>query len=242
MIGGCSGSTGPASINPQTGVQYGLQFSTVTIRDMVRTQRLLLDHLDVKKLHSISGGSMGGMQAIMMDPNWNDGRYYESTIPKQGIELARMVGFITYRSEQEFAEKFGRAIQEEELLTIEGRFEIEKYLEYHGEKLAEWFDANTYLYLSKSMDLHDLGHGFSSYETGIQRIKAAVCMIGFDSDQLFPVYQQREVIGILSGTNPNAEFHEIKTLYGHDAFLLEIEKLSKIITNFLSKQLYLKGA
>lgn len=274
VIGGCSGSTGPSSLNPQTGFPYGLQFPTVTIRDMVRAQRLLCDHLGVKNLFSVSGGSMGGMQAlewaalypdfvhsiipiatpgraypqsiayrraqrkaIMMDPNWNEGRYYTTTIPSQGIELARMVGFITYRSEKEFARRFSRDIQEDELLTIDGRFEIEKYLEHHGKKLAEWFDANTYLYLSKAMDLHDLGYGFSSYEEGIQRIKSSVCMIGFDSDLLFPIYQQKEVAGILSKTNPNVHFHEIETIFGHDAFLLEHQQLTKIIRDFLTNHI-----
>ena len=173
-------------------------------------------------------------KAIMLDPEWRDGDYYGHSIPKRGLELARMMGFISYRSEREFAGRFGRNFVDEEYLSLHGRFEIEQYLEYHGQKLAEWFDANTYLYLSKAMDLHDLGRGFSSYETGVRRIQCPVQMIGFDSDQLFPCYQQREIVELLKPVNPQVHYHEIKTLYGHDAFLIEKEAISKIVRHFLA--------
>jgi homoserine O-acetyltransferase len=270
VLGGCSGSSGPSSINPKTGKPHALDFPVVTVRDMVRAQRQLLDHIGVRRLRTISGGSMGGMQAlewaaqfpelvdsiipmaapgraypqsiayrksqrkaIMLDPNWQGGNYYNNGVPRNGIELARHIGFISYRSEREFSNRFGRDFVDSDPLTLTGRFAIEEYLEYHGKKLADWFDANTYLYLSKSMDLHDLGYGCESYEAGVQRIKAAVCMIGFDSDLLFPSYQQKEVVSILSKTNSNAHYHEVKTMYGHDAFLLEHEQLTPIIRTFL---------
>ena len=272
VLGGCSGSSGPSSINNETGRPYGLDFPTVSIRDMVRAQKRLMDFLGVKQLLMITGGSMGGMQAlewaaiypdfvksiapiatpgkaypqsiayrkaqrkaIMMDPDWYNGNYYGLATPKQGMELARLIGFITYRTEEEFAEKFGRDHHDSSLFDLKSRFEIESYLEYHGQKLAKWFDPNTYLYLSKAMDLHDLGRGFESFKQGIQQIKAKILMIGIDSDLLFPVHQQKEIFEALKITNSNAYFKEVKSLYGHDAFLVEKEQISLLISNFLQK-------
>ena len=146
-----------------------------------------------------------------------------------------MIGFITYRSEPEFAERFGRDHRDSNIYDLTARFEVESYLEHHGKKLAQWFDANTYLYLSKSMDLHDLGRGYNSYEEGIQQIQAHTLCIGVESDILFPNYQQKEFINILSKTNPNAVYKEIKSLYGHDAFLIEEEQINAVITEFLVK-------
>lgn len=268
--GGCSGSTGPSSVNPETQKPFGLNFPLPTIRDMVRSQKRLLDYLNVKKLFTISGGSMGGMQAlemaaiypefvhsiipiaapgraypqsiafrkaqrkaIMMDPEWNGGNYYGHSVPARGIEVARMMGFISYRSEKEFAERFGRRHADGNFFSLDGRFEIEQYLEYHGAKLSQWFDANTYLYLAKSMDLHDLGRGFRIYADGVRQIQAETLMIGFDSDLLFPCYQQQEVARIIKSNHGSAVYHEVKTVYGHDAFLLEQEKLNIVISEFL---------
>ena len=251
-------------------IQFALDFPLVTIRDMVHAQKQLIDFLGVKKIVTISGASMGGMQAmewaanypqyvqsiipiaapgraypqsiayrkaqrkaIMLDADWRGGNYYKRSIPKNGIELARMMGFITYRSEPEFTHRFGRNTKADKPLDLEARFEVEEYLEYHGKKLANWFDANTYLYLSKAMDLHDLGHGQSSYEKGIQRIKAKTLVIGFDSDLLFPNYQQKEFVEILARTNNAVSYKEISTLYGHDAFLIERDQIKETIHAFL---------
>jgi len=179
-------------------------------------------------------------KAIMNDPNWCGGNYYGISKPSKGIELARMIGFITYRSEFEFARRFGRQLSDQKLIDLASRFEIESYLEYHGNKLAKWFDANTYLYLSKAMDLHDLGRGYESYELGIQRIRARTGIVGIDSDILFPYYQQEEFANILKKTNPNVHFVKINSLFGHDAFLIEKEKISKIIKNFVEQPEYQK--
>lgn len=267
--GSCSGSSGPATIDPQTAKPYGMRFPLVTIRDMVNTQKAVLDILGVCKIQAICGASMGGMQAmdwavaypemvgsiisiaapgrvypqsiafrkaqrkaIMLDPNWQNGDYYEGNYPVDGVETARMIGFISYRSEQEWRERFGRNTADDDMLRIESRFEIESYLEYHGKKLTERFDANSYIYLSKSMDLHDLGQGQSSYETGVQRIQCPVLMIGFDSDLLFPCYQQREVVDILQDVNSHAYYSEIQTIYGHDAFLIEEAAIASAINTF----------
>ena len=271
VLGGCSGSSGPSSIDESIGQPYGLSFPTVTISDMVRSQKELIDHLGISKLQLITGGSMGGMQAmewaaiypemveaiapiatpgkaypqsiayrkaqrkaIMLDPEWRGGNYYGISCPKEGIELARLVGFISYRSEKEFAVRFGRDHHDPDLFDLKGRFEIESYLEHHGKKLAGWYDANTYLYLSKSMDLHDMGRGFESYEQGIQRIESKVLMVGINSDILFPVHQQKEVVKILRQTNPNVVYEEVDSIYGHDAFLIEEEQISKLIRDCLN--------
>lgn len=277
VLGGCSGSSGPSSINPQTGTRYGLSFPISSIRDFVNSQKRLLDYLGIKKIVTVIGGSMGGMQAlewaamypemvesiipicspgraypqsiayrkaqrkaIMNDPDWRGGNYYGISYPRKGIETARMMGFITYRSEQEFARRFCRNHHDKNLFDLLGRFEVESYLEYHGSKLTTWYDPNTYLYLSKAMDLHDLGRGFKSYEQGIQRIKAKTLVIGVDSDILFPNYQQKEIVNILSKTNPHVYYQEVKSIYGHDAFLIEVEQISSFIKEFL-KTIETKG-
>ncbi len=272
VLGGCSGTSGPSSINPLPGKPHGMNFPAVTIRDMVHAQKQLIDFLGVKKLVMITGASMGGMQAlewaanypdlvesiipistpgraypqsiayrksqrraIMMDSDWRGGNYYGISCPTRGIELARLIGFISYRTEREFAYRFGRRHHDTSIFDINARFEIESYLEYHGNKLAQWFDANTYIYLSKAMDLHDLGRGFKSYEQGVHRIQSKVLMFGLDSDILFPCYQKKEVIEIINKTNHQAEYKEVKSLYGHDAFLIEEEQVSKIILEFLEE-------
>ncbi|MFZ5515522.1 MAG: homoserine O-acetyltransferase MetX [Candidatus Zhuqueibacterota bacterium] len=270
VLGGCSGSSGPSSIDETTGRPFGLTFPAVTIRDMVRAEKRLIDMLGVNKLLTIVGGSMGGMQAlewaamfpdqvesiipiaspgraypqsiafrkaqrkaIMLDPDWRSGNYYGVSIPQRGLELARMIGHITYRSEREFAVRFGRSVCDEQFYDINGRFEVEDYLEHQGQKLARWFDANTYLYLSKAMDFHDLGFGFKSYEEGVRRIRSKLLIIGIDSDLLFPVHQQKEIVRILRYANPDIYYEEVESLYGHDAFLVEKEQVSTLVGEFL---------
>ena len=195
VIGGCSGSTGPSSINPKTGKPYGLEFPMVTIQDMVNSQWHLIRHLGIQRLLSIAGGSMGGMQAlkwailypemvgsviaiatsaslsaqgialnevgrqaIMNDPNWNDGNYYDSKGPDAGLSLARMIGHITYLSEKHMHEKFGRRFKEEDLSVASFKhvFMVESYLHYQGTKFVDRFDANSYLYITKAIDYFDL--------------------------------------------------------------------------------------
>ncbi|MFC1556024.1 homoserine O-acetyltransferase [candidate division KSB1 bacterium] len=270
VLGGCSGTTGPSCVNEDTGERYGMSFPTVTIRDMVRCQKYLADRLKIKQLLSVTGGSMGGMQAleyaaqypdsvrsiiplatpgraypqsiafrraqrkaIMMDPDWKEGQYYGQSYPVSGIELARLIGVISYRSEQEFRDRFGRKHTDDDLYQVDSRFEVEKYLDYQGQKLAGWFDPNTYLYLSKSMDLHDLGYDCGSYEEGISRIKAKTLLIGFCTDALFPANQQRELADILSQTNNDTHYREIQTIYGHDGFLIEKDQISAHVRSFL---------
>ncbi|HXK65536.1 MAG TPA: homoserine O-acetyltransferase, partial [Spirochaetota bacterium] len=189
VIGGCSGSTGPSSVNPHTGKEYALDFPIVTIQDMVNAQRHLLDYLGIEKLLAVAGGSMGGMQAlqwsisypdrvqsviaiataaslsaqgiafhevgrqaIMRDPNWNNGDYYHATSPSNGLSLARMIGHITYLSEKLMHEKFGRRLQQADIFKFQFdlEFEVESYLHHKGNDFVQRFDANSYLYLTKA--------------------------------------------------------------------------------------------
>lgn len=275
VLGGCSGTTGPSSVNPDTGRPYGMSFPVFTIRDMVHVQKALLDHLGVKQLVTVIGGSMGGMQvlewainypdmmlsvipiatagrlaaqtiaynqtqreAIYLDPNWNEGDYYDGEPPKQGLALARMIGTITYKSIRAWDNKFARAfsgLQPEDFYKFHQRFEIENYLLYQGNKLVKRFDANCYLYLTKAMDLHDIGHPFNSYEEAFTHIKVPLLSIGVSSDFLYPPYQQKEIVSKVLKAGGQAYYEEIQSPYGHDGFLIEFEQLNQMVSNFLSR-------
>ncbi len=265
VIGGCSGSTGPGSINPNTGKPYGLGFPVITVRDMVRAQKHLIDHLGIDKLVSVIGGSLGGMQAlqwavdfpkmtrsavvlaaakrlstqaiafdevgrqaIMSDPFWNNGDYYERTPPRAGLALARMVGHITYLSEESMHEKFGRALKGVNgyCYGFSEDFEVESYLHYKGGAFVDRFDANSYLYISKAMDYFDL--------SDISPITAKLLIISFSSDWLFPPVQQRALVSSLRRRSKDVTYCEIQSWHGHDAFLLDVEPLTDLIPNFLN--------
>lgn len=273
VLGGCYGTTGPASVNPETGKPYGMSFPVVTIRDMVRLQKKLVDTLGIKRLVCAIGGSMGGMQAlewavtypdfldsvipiatsgrlsaqaiaynevqrqaIIMDPNWNNGDYYGREVPARGLSLARMIGTITYKSDESWNFKFGRAFNGKQnggYYSFNSRFEVENYLHYQGMKLVKRFDANCYLYLTKAMDLHDVGRGYPSYKEALQRIRAKCLMIGIRSDILYPPHYQKEVAEILREAGRPAYYMELNSPYGHDAFLIEFDMMTPIIRGFL---------
>ncbi|VBB07537.1 alpha/beta hydrolase fold [Lucifera butyrica] len=269
VLGGCQGSTGPASLNPATGKAYGMTFPQVTIRDMVAVQKRLLTKLGISHVMMIAGGSMGGMQAlqwgvddpdfmdsivaiaapgyssaqsiaynkagreaIMLDPEWREGNYYGSHGPAKGLTIARTIGMVTYQSEVSMDHKFGRR-------TRDGYFEIENYLNHQGESLAKRFDANTYLYLLKALDLYDLAAGYPSYEEALRRIKANVLVVGIRSDILYPAYQQQELVAALTYAGVRARYAEIDTPNGHDGFLLDFHLLRPILLEFMEK-LWLK--
>ncbi|MBZ5668946.1 MAG: homoserine O-acetyltransferase [Acidobacteriia bacterium] len=273
VIGGCKGSTGPSSVNPQTGRPYGLSFPIVTIRDMVNTQRELIDHLGINQLLCVVGGSMGGMQvlqwvvsypdrvrlaipiattsklsaqaiafdevgrqAIQSDPHWKEGDYYGKPIPRRGLAIARMIGHITYLSERSMHQKFGRKLQDktEYGYNFLADFQVESYLQYKGDNFVNRFDANSYLYISKAMDYFDLAQPYGTLEQAFSGVKAKFLVISFSSDWLFPSYQSKEIVSALRRVGAQAIYTEIQTDYGHDAFLLESEQLSSLITNFLS--------
>jgi homoserine O-acetyltransferase len=273
VIGGCKGSTGPSSVNPQTGRPYGLSFPIVTIRDMVNTQKELIDHLGINQLLCVVGGSMGGMQvlqwvvsypdrvrlaipiattsklsaqaiafdevgrqAIQSDPHWKEGDYYGKPIPRRGLAIARMIGHITYLSERSMHQKFGRKLQDktEYGYNFLADFQVESYLQYKGDNFVNRFDANSYLYISKAMDYFDLAQPYGTLEQAFSGVKAKFLVISFSSDWLFPSYQSKEIVSALRRVGAQVIYTEIQTDYGHDAFLLESEQLSSLISNFLS--------
>jgi homoserine O-acetyltransferase len=265
VLGGCQGTTGPASPDPATGRPYGMSFPQITIRDMVHVQKRLLDTLGIEHLVMVIGGSMGGAQAlewavsypdsmdgvviiaapgyataqaiaynkvgrdaVMLDPGWQGGDYYGTPGPVRGLAIARVLGMITYQSESSMADKFGRRIRA-------GNFEVENYLDYQGESLIKRFDANSYLYLIKALDLHDVGVGHSSYQGALARIRARVLVVGVSSDILYPSYQQQELVGAMCSVGVRAEYREIESIHGHDGFLIDFPVLRPMVDRFISE-------
>ncbi len=277
VLGGCQGSTGPASPLPDRLGHYGPAFPVVSIRDIVRTQARLADALGVHRWRAVIGGSMGGMQAlewsvmfpervgalvaiatcaaataqqiawwstgrraIALDPKWRDGHYYDAAPgegPHAGLALARMISQVTFRSDDVFTDRFGR----EPVEPLAGRFEmwqrfqVERYLEYHGSKLVRRFDANSYLLLTKAMDLHDIARGRGSLQAALGRISAPVLAMGITSDILYPEYQQRELVADLGVVGGTAAYAEIDSPHGHDAFLIDIDQVAAHLVPFLER-------
>lgn len=272
VLGGCQGTTGPGSIDPSTGRPYGLTFPVITIHDMVEVQKRLLEHLGIPSLLSVTGGSMGGMQAldwtvsypdyvrsavvlastarlsaqgiafnavgrsaIMSDPAWKEGNYYDGPAPARGLATARMIGHITYLSDESMRMKFGRRLQRREAYGYDfaDLFEIESYLNYQGDRFVERFDANSYIYLSKAMDYFDLGDRYGGLAQALSRTKAKFLLASFTSDWLFPTYQSKEIVYALMKSDKDVSFTEISCPYGHDSFLLETERQGEIVSSFL---------
>jgi homoserine O-acetyltransferase/O-succinyltransferase len=276
VLGGCSGSTGPASVDPGSGRPYGMRFPVVTIRDMVRAQKRLLDSLGVQKLALVAGGSIGGQQAlewavefpdfvekavpvaatgalgpqgigmseigrraIVADPDWQDGDYYGTgRSPDDGLAIARMAGMMTYQSAPGQWERFGRRPAGRPALYPEfgGRFEVESYLHYQGRELTGRFDANSYLYLSRAMDLYDVASGYDSEEEAYARIQAEVLFVGITSDWLFPANEVKDSVEKASSAGARASYAAIDTLSGHDAFLKDWKELKEAIQPFTTKK------
>ena len=274
VIGGCSGSTGPSSINPRTGRPYGLSFPMVTVADMVEPQRWLVEALGIPSLLCVTGGSMGGMQAlqwtvsypervksaivlastarvsaqsialnevprqaIYADPNWNQGDYYDKEPPNSGLAVARMLGHITYLSETSMREKFGRRLQDRERYGYEfaTEFQVESYLMYHGKRFTARFDANSFLYITKAIDYFDLSLGRADLAEAFSAMQAKFLVLSYSSDWLYPPEQSEELVRALLRNGIDATYVEIQSDYGHDAFLLEVERLGELAGDFLAK-------
>jgi homoserine O-acetyltransferase/O-succinyltransferase len=274
IIGGCKGSTGPSSLNPETNRPYALDFPFITIADMVKAQKQLIDSLGIKRLLCAVGGSMGGMQvlqwvasypqsiasvipiatalkhspqqiafdevgrqAVMADPAWNHGNYYGQGQPERGLAVARMIGHITYMSEQSMEEKFSRKLKAKDFsFTFASDFEVEGYLRYRGDNFVKRFDANSYLYITKAMDYFDLSGGKLFQKDKHAGIRFLV--IAFKSDWLYPSPQSQEIVSQLKARHMDATYCEIKSTYGHDAFLIEVEEQTHLIKHFLKKTFY----
>jgi homoserine O-acetyltransferase len=276
VLGGCKGTTGPSTLNPETEKPYGLDFPFITVKDMVNVQKRLLDFLEVPKLFAVIGGSFGGMQvlqwsvsypnmvrlavpiatsaysspqqiafnevarrAITSDPDWNGGDYCGLAQPARGLSLARMIGHITYLSDESMHQKFGRKLQNRsdygfDFASLD--FQVESYLSYHGEAFVKRFDANSYLYITKAIDYFDLTKkGTQSLAEAFKEVSAKFLVISISSDWLYPPYQCREIADALSANEIDVHHCEIKSNYGHDAFLLESGQMNYTIQNFLSR-------
>jgi homoserine O-acetyltransferase len=278
IIGGCMGSTGPASLAPD-GEPYAMRFPVITIRDMVRAQVALLDALGIDTLHAVVGGSMGGMQAlslaanfpdrarrvlaiattarhsaqniafhevgrqaIMADPDWQDGAYYgRGKGPEKGLAVARMAAHITYLSEAGLTDKFGRRLQDRpdgsrgtKSFGFDADFQVESYLRHQGLSFTDRFDANSYLYITRAMDYFDLAeeHG-GRLADAFSGSRARFCMVSFDTDWLYTTADMRVVVHALNAVAAEVSFVELSAPYGHDSFLLDVPALDRVMKGFL---------
>ncbi len=268
VLGGCYGTTGPSSLDPETGKPYHLSFPRYTIRDMVTAQVRLLDALGIDRVRAVIGGSMGGMQAlewaasapervgslvciavgarhsawaiglnevarraITADPVWNGGDYPTGTQPEAGLGLARAIAMLTYRSVDSLEAKFGRERVSHSRDLLGRSFEIESYLNYQGVKLVKRFDANTYLYLTKAMDDHDLAEGRGRLRDVLKKMSMPSLIMGIDSDVLYPESEVRALVNYL----PDAEYARIISPHGHDAFLIEFPQVAARLRRFLAR-------
>ncbi len=290
VIGGCQGSSGPSSFNPATGRTFGITFPPVTIRDMVRAQKIWLDGLGIPSLYAVIGGSMGGMQAlqwaiefpgyaqriiamattaresaqaiafnevgrqaIMQDPEWHHGEYATGAGPRVGLAIARMMAHITYLSDASMDRKFGRRQVADRPssastpnvagngttmpsgATFDVQFEVESYLRYQGKSFINRFDANSYLYITRAIDQFDLASTHGSLEDAFADVESDTLVVGFTSDWLFPVDQNRSIVEALLRAGKAASYAELATDLGHDSFLLESPQLYDLVRGFLGR-------
>jgi len=274
VLGGCMGSTGPASVDPLTRRPYAMRFPLVSIGDMVDAQRRLLESLGVTRLVAI-GGSIGGLQAlewatrhpdmvsaaipiastgalgpmgiavhgelgrraIMADPDWRGGEYQsEGTFPAAGLATARMAAMTTYHSRESMDLRFGRnpATRPDTHPAFGPTFDVEGYLHHHGDKLVRRFDANSYLYLTRAMDLYDVGRG-GGEERWLGEITAPVLMVGIRTDWLFPPDEIESLADRMNALGIDATYAQIDSPHGHDAFLKEWDQLDATLNPFLRR-------
>jgi homoserine O-acetyltransferase len=275
MLGSCYGSTGPGSVDPETGLVYGPDFPLVSIRDNVRAQAHLLDSLGIRRLRLVLGGSIGGMQAlewaihdperveraaiiavaplsamglalnhlqrqaIQNDPDWDGGYYLTQRQPKQGLGLARQIGMLSYKSAELFEERFGRnpnrngedpwAQDNQGGGLVGGRFDIGGYLDHQGQRFIDRFDANAYLAILRTMDNWDPLRGGRASEEVFGRIRAKLNFVGISSDWLFPAESVRQFAQTIRSAGVNADYREMISAHGHDAFLAEQIELVRLL-------------
>ena len=276
-LGSCKGSTGPASINPETGQPYRLDFPDLSIEDIANAAHEVVLALGITRLACVIGNSMGGMsalaylflypdssrghinvsgsaralpfsiairslqrEAIRLDPAWNHGNYDDQHYPENGMRMARKLGVVTYRSAMEWDGRFGRVrldseVREDDPFGLE--FEVERYLEGHARRFVHQFDPNCYLYLSRSMDWFDLAeYAEGDVLAGLARVRVEKSLsIGVHTDILFPLQQQQEVADGLRNGGCDAEFLNLESPQGHDAFLVDIEHFGPAIAGFLGR-------
>ncbi len=264
ILGSCYGTTGPASVDPATGAPWFGTFPAITVRDMVRAQHALATALGVRRVRMVIGGSLGGMQAlewalsypamveavvfiastarhsawciglseaqrqaIYADPRWRDGRYDPAAPPADGLAAARMMAMLSYRSQPSFEMRFARRRQTEEL------YAIESYLRHQGQALVERFDPATYVTLTRAMDTHDVSRGRGDYEEVLRSLVQPTLVVSIDSDVLYWPWEQREVATLA----PNARLAVMDSPHGHDAFLIDVDRLSDMVADFRGRPL-----
>jgi homoserine O-acetyltransferase len=274
-LGGCHGSTGPASINPSTGRPWGADFPVVTVEDWVESQARLADHLGIERFAVVMGGSLGAMQAlqwtidqrdrvahalviaaapklsaqniafnevarqaIMTDPDFYDGNFYaHGVVPRRGLRLARMIGHITYLSDDAMAEKFGRVLRTGSLkFNFDVEFEIESYLRYQGDKFSEYFDANTYLRITKALDYFDPAAAYGgSLTKALAGARAAFLVVSFTSDWRFSPARSRQIVKALVDNRLDVSYAQIEAPHGHDAFLMDDAVYHDLLRGYLDR-------
>jgi homoserine O-acetyltransferase len=274
MLGGCQGSTGPASLDRQ-GREYGSKFPYLTIRDQVTAQKAFSDVIGINKWHAIIGGSMGGMhvlewalmfpeatdniaviaappvstadqialnsvqlEAIKIDAAFNKGNYYDAKAgfgPHRGLALARRMALLNYRSPSELNDRFGRTWQSETVNPFGsgGRWAVESYLDFHGNKFTRRFDANSYITLVEAMNSHDIGRDRGGVEKALSSIKVRGLVAGIDSDRLFPITGQQLIAEHFGGELVGGKLRTIQSEFGHDGFLIEFETVGPLLRELL---------
>ena len=272
-LGGCAGSSGPASINPKTKKPFGAAFPIVTVEDWVNSQARLCDFLGITELAAVIGGSLGGMQAlqwtisfperiahalviasapnltaqniafnevarqaIMTDPEFFGGDYYEhNTVPRRGLRIARMLGHITYLSDDAMGEKFGRKLKDTIKYGFDVEFEMESYLRYQGDKFAGEFDANTYLRMTRALDYYDPAlHFDGDLSKALANVKAQFLVVSFTSDWRFSPTRSREIVKALLDNELTVSYAEVTAAHGHDAFLMPDKHYHDILRGYLN--------
>jgi homoserine O-acetyltransferase len=274
-IGGCHGSTGPASINPATGQPYGKTFPDIVVKDWVRSQSLLADALNIDRWAAVVGGSLGGMQAlqwsidypervahaaviaaaprlsaqniafnevarhaILSDPDFHDGNYYQhNVVPERGLRLARMLGHITYLSDDSMHSKFGRELQAGSPTTgYDMEFQVESYLRYQGKKFVSEFDANTYVLMTKTLDHFDPAAAYNNdLSVALAQASAHFLVIAFTSDWRFSPARSREIVRALLDNNKEVVYGHVEANEGHDAFLMKIPYYMDIFSAYMNR-------
>jgi homoserine O-acetyltransferase len=272
-LGSCFGSTGPASINPETGQLYRLDFPVLTMEDIAESAHLVVRHLGIEKLHAVIGCSMGGMsglaycvqhpgamhsfvsisactrvlpfsiamrslqrELIRRDPKWLQGNYDRADPPLEGQRMARKLGMMTYRSAEEWEQRFGREratdIQDPgDQFKID--FAVEAYLQNRAEQFSGGFDANCYLYLSRASDLFDFAEHGGSLQTAFGRlVLQRTLVIGVTTDILFPLRQQRELAKGFANVCEDATLIELDCIRGHDSFLVDMDAFRPVLCDF----------
>ncbi|QVL44940.1 MAG: homoserine O-acetyltransferase [Methylophilaceae bacterium] len=273
-LGGCHGSTGPASINPATGKPFGASFPVVTVEDWVNSQAMLADHLGIQSFAAVVGGSLGGMQtlqwsiaypnriqhalviasapnltaqnmafnevarqAIITDPEFYGGDYYaHNVVPRRGLRIARMLGHITYLSDDAMGAKFGRKLKDTIKYSFDVEFEMESYLRYQADKFAGEFDANTYIRMTRALDYFDPAGDFNGdLSAALNKVTAKFLVISFTSDWRFSTKRSREIVKALLDNELPVKYAEVTAAHGHDAFLMPDPHYHAIVSSYLSQ-------